>query len=82
MGHVIGIGTIWTLKGLLAGAGTSNPTFKGVNAKKEYGMLKGTGPVAVPVENSGGPGTRDSHWRESLFKNELMFGLSPHPTTH
>ncbi len=75
MGHVIGIGTIWKQKGLLAGAGTTNPTFTGTNAKKEFGILKGTGPVAVPVANVGGPGTRDSHWRESLFQNELMTGI-------
>jgi hypothetical protein len=75
MGHVIGIGTIWTSKGLLVGASTTNPTFKGTNAKKEYGILKGTGPVAVPVENTGGPGTKHSHWRESIFKNELMSGF-------
>src|SRR4029077_6947731 len=48
MGHVIGIGTIWTLKRLLTGAGSENPTFKGTNAR-EYGVLKGTGPIAVPV---------------------------------
>jgi Leishmanolysin len=75
MGHVVGIGTIWTNKGLLVGGTTSNPTFKGTNAKTEYGILKGTGPVAVPVENIGGPGTRNSHWRESIFKNELMSGF-------
>ena len=75
MGHVIGVGTIWTHKGLLAGANTNNPTFKGVEAKKQYGILKGTGPVAVPVENTGGPGTKNSHWRESVFKNELMSGF-------
>ena len=75
MGHVIGIGTIWTSKGLLVGASTTNPTFKGTNAKKEYGILKGTGPVAVPVENTGGPGTKNGHWRESIFKNELMSGF-------
>jgi Leishmanolysin len=74
MGHVIGIGTIWDLKGLLAGAGGPNPTFKGVNAKREYGLLKGLGPTAVPVENGGGAGTQDSHWRESVFKAELMSG--------
>lgn len=79
MGHVIGIGTIWSFKGLLAGAGTNNPTFKGTNAKKEYGILKGTGPKTVPVENTGGPGTRDSHWRESLFRNELMSGFIAAP---
>lgn len=79
MGHVIGIGTIWSRKGVLTGAGTSNPRFTGTNAKKEYGILKGTGPLAVPVENSGGAGTRDSHWRESVFKSELMSGFIAAP---
>jgi hypothetical protein len=79
MGHVIGIGTIWPHKGLLSGAGTSNPTFKGVNAKKEYGDLTGSAPTPVPVENGGGAGTRDSHWRESVFKNELMSGFIAAP---
>lgn len=79
MGHVIGIGTVWPRKGLLAGANTNNPGFTGTNAKKEFGILKGTGPVAVPVENTGGPGTRNSHWRESLFKNELMSGFIAAP---
>src|SRR5215207_4498866 len=31
--------------------------------------------TAIPVENSGGSGTRDSHWRESTFNNELMTGF-------
>jgi Leishmanolysin len=75
MGHVIGIGTVWDLKGLLAGAGTSNPTFTGTGAKREYGVLKRTKPLPVPVENSGGPGTRDGHWRESVFRTELMSGF-------
>jgi hypothetical protein len=30
--------------------------------------------LKVPVENTGGPGTADSHWRESVFGNELMTG--------
>ena len=75
MGHVIGIGTIWEDKGLLAGAGTNNPRFTGASAKRAYGRLRGTGPTAVPVENTGGAGTRDGHWRESVFKNELMSGF-------
>jgi hypothetical protein len=75
MGHVLGIGTIWTDKGLLRGVGTSNPTFVGPNAMVEYGVLRGTGPTEVPVENEGGAGTRDSHWRERLFQNELMSGI-------
>lgn len=79
MGHVIGIGTIWIRKGLLTGEATANPTFKGTNAKREFGVLRGTGPVAVPVENTGGPGTKNSHWRESVFKNELMSGFIAAP---
>jgi len=75
MGHVLGFGTIWTQKSLLKGAGTSNPTFVGKNAMREYGTLRGTGPKRVPVENTGGPGTADSHWREAVFHNELMTGF-------
>jgi leishmanolysin len=79
MGHVLGIGTIWVAKGLLVGANGNNPTFTGKNAKKEYGVLKGSGPAAVPVENTGGAGTRNSHWRESVFRNELMTGFVAGP---
>ena len=79
MGHVLGIGTIWTAKGLLTGSSGNNPTFTGTNAKKEYGTLKGTGPSAVPVENTGGPGTKNSHWRETVFRNELMTGFVAGP---
>lgn len=75
MGHVLGIGTIWTRKNLLKNAGKANPTFVGAKAEKEFGALKGTGPTPVPVENTGGIGTRDSHWRETVFGNELMTGF-------
>jgi hypothetical protein len=77
MGHVIGSGTIWDDKGFLKGRGTENPTFEGPSAMEEYGKLRGDGtgpPTPVPVENEGGPGTRDSHWRESVFRNELLTG--------
>jgi hypothetical protein len=79
MGHVLGIGTVWKRKRLLRGAGTSNPTFIGTTAKVEFGILKGTGPAAVPVENTGGPGTADGHWRETVFRNELMSGFIAAP---
>ncbi|MFJ1708258.1 leishmanolysin-related zinc metalloendopeptidase [Kitasatospora sp. NPDC088346] len=73
MGHVLGIGTVWTDFDLLHGAGTSNPTFTGPGAAAEFGKLLGAGEaVPVPVANVGGPGSRDSHWRESVFRNELM----------
>lgn len=75
MGHVLGIGTIWTRKGLLQGFGTTNPTFTGARASEEFGRLRGSGPTPVPVENTGGTGTANSHWRETVFVNELMTGF-------
>ena len=29
----------------------------------------------MPVENTGGVGTRGSHWRETVFRTELMSGF-------
>lgn len=75
MGHVIGVGTIWGIKGLLSGAGGTNPLFTGLNATAQYNATFGTSGTGVPVENSGGPGTRDSHWRESVLDTELMTGF-------
>jgi Leishmanolysin len=76
MGHVLGVGTIWEDKSLLRGAGTSTPTFIGQGAMQEYATLRGaTDLIAVPVENSGGQGTRDSHWKDDVFGNELMTGF-------
>lgn len=74
MGHVLGIGTIWSTRGLLSGAGTSNPLFTGAQARAQYNAIFGTNAAGVPVENTGGSGTRDAHWRESTFGNELMTG--------
>lgn len=74
IGHVLGIGTLWQSLGLLTGAGTSNSGFTGPLAVAEYNALFGGQATAVPVENAGGNGTRDAHWRESTFGNELMTG--------
>jgi len=74
IGHVLGIGTLWQAKGLLVGAGTSNPVFTGAQAVSAYNAIFGTSAIGVPVENSGGDGTRDAHWRESAFNNEIMTG--------
>jgi Leishmanolysin len=80
MGHVLGIGTIWKLKGLLRGEGTTNPTFAGQGAITEYQKLRAASSRAwVPVENTGGPGTREGHWRESVFRHELMSGFISEP---
>ncbi len=74
MGHILGIGTIWENRGLLSGAGTSNPIFVGAQATAAYNQLFGTSARGVPVENTGGAGTADGHWRDTIFVNELMTG--------
>jgi hypothetical protein len=74
MGHVLGFGTLWSSRGLLSGAGTSNPRFTGAQATAAYNQIFGRNETGVPVENTGGSGTRDSHWRETTFGNELMTG--------
>jgi len=75
MGHVLGVGTLWQTKGLLVGAGTANPQFIGAQAVAQYNAVFGTTASSVPVENTGGRGTRDAHWRESVFMSELMTGF-------
>jgi subtilisin-like proprotein convertase family protein len=76
MGHVLGFGTLWSRMNLIVSAGTVNPTFIGANAMREYAVLTGrSDPTPVPVENTGGPGTRDGHWRERVFGNELLTGF-------
>jgi hypothetical protein len=79
MGHVLGIGTLWAMKGLIGASGTDNPVFTGASARQAYGALKGGPAQDVPVENEGGEGTAEGHWREILFRNELMSGFISAP---
>ncbi len=88
MGHVLGFGgPLWgypqpSLGGetLLAdpagGGGTPLPDthFVGPNAVAEFDAVGGTGysGAKVPVENTGGQGTVNGHWREDVMGNELM----------
>jgi len=80
MGHVLGIGTLWSIFGVLQdpSGGTSLDTYySGTNGIAGFDAIGGTaytGGRKVPVENSGGAGTANSHWRESVLKNELMTG--------
>jgi hypothetical protein len=74
IGHVLGFGTLWPSFGLLAFG--PEPYFTGAHALQSYRALGGTsahGP-GVPVEGTGGAGTANAHWRESVFGNELMTG--------
>ncbi|MGH7615043.1 MAG: leishmanolysin-related zinc metalloendopeptidase [Gemmatimonadales bacterium] len=76
MGHVLGLGTRWG--SLLVGSNGSDPHFVGVEALAAFDRVGGAGYSAgakVPVENCCGSGTRNSHWRESVFDTELMTGF-------
>jgi len=82
MGHVLGFGTLWPSDFLLANPSgcdsTQDPHFVGSQGLAAFDRIGGASYVAsakVPVENQGGPGTCDAHWRESVFKNELMTGF-------
>jgi hypothetical protein len=76
MGHVLGFGTIFDRLGLIRGSGGPDPVFIGPGAMLEYAALRGGMPEEpVPLANVGGPGTRDGHWREATFANELMTGF-------
>ncbi len=90
MGHVLGLGTLWSLFGFLQNPSLpSSPGvdthFDGPKAIEAFDALGGTsytGGAKVPVENSmGGEGTRDGHWRESVFDEELMTGFISAPGT-
>jgi hypothetical protein len=82
MGHVLGFGTLWPSQylNLLAEPASSDgadPHFTGPHAISAFDAVGGTDYIGakVPVEDKGGPGTEDSHWRESVFGKELMTGF-------
>jgi len=83
MGHVLGIGTLWDLKNLLVDRSPTSGApldtyFNGTNGIAGFNSIGGnsyTGGQKVPVENTGGGGTVNSHWRESVLRNELMTGF-------
>jgi hypothetical protein len=80
MAHVLGFGTIWSDLGLLANPslpGGADPHFTGSRARTAFDAVGGasyTASLKVPVEKTGGLGSADAHWRESVFGNELMTG--------
>ncbi|MEX2530658.1 MAG: putative Ig domain-containing protein [Gemmatimonadota bacterium] len=79
IGHVLGFGTLWEFDGreLLVDEGGTDPRFVGEAAVAAY-LDMGGPDDDIPVENTGGSGTRDSHWRQSDFQNEVMTGfISP-----
>ena len=92
MGHVLGIGSLWNTFGLITGFGSTDPQYTGARGVFEYQALLGAGRLAssVPVENmkitqagfvpgKPGDGSYASHWRESIFTNELMTSVAERP---
>ena len=82
LGHALGFGTLWASKGFLENPSLANigadTHFDGPSAVTAFDAVGGdvyTGGQKVPVENEDGVGSRDSHWRLAVFRNELMTGL-------
>lgn len=84
-GHTLGFsGFMWQFQGgagddvgphqLVVGANTSDPRFVGPLAVREYRDAGGSG-TSAPIESGGGDGTAGSHWRETVFDDELMTGF-------
>ena len=85
--HVVGLGTLWKSRGLLADTGTVNVRVTGPLAAASCVNDHGGAAVclgAVPAENcldlpssvTCGAGTINAHWKESLFRTELMTGYA------
>jgi hypothetical protein len=94
MAHVLGIGTMWSARynnsKALAVQGSIDPEYfgpAGMGAAAGMGFTGfsvGTDGLAqldpVPLEDTGGAGTAGSHWRRSVFGNELMIGWASSST--
>lgn len=79
MGHAIGLGSLWERFRLVVGIGTTNPTYIGASAVREYNSVFGVRASGVPLEAGGGPGTAGAHWRETIFETEIMSGYAEPP---
>lgn len=85
--HCLGFGTIWDPEmglGLITGEGTTNPRFTGARALATAKSTNGAPSTwtSLPLDNTGGVGTLNSHWRQPEFGQEMMTGYIPtSPTT-
>jgi hypothetical protein len=75
--HVVGVGTLWNSFSLIADRGTEQSRYTGTFGVGGCVAIGGASvcPGSVPLENTGGAGTADSHWRDAVFFNELMTGF-------
>ncbi len=79
MGHVLGFGGVmWQEQGFLADPSDDNVArdthFTGEKAIAAFDSIGGNAysDAKVPVENVGGEGTANGHWREEVMGNEMM----------
>ena len=85
MGHALGYSSgPWEIHNLLKNPSrdsfgrpidpSPDTYFSGANAVAAFDAAGGASysGAKVPVENTQGPGSRDSHWRESVMQSELM----------
>lgn len=73
MGHVLGLGTLWSLSGFNSNFGE----YTGSNALATYRQMSGNNAATyVPLETNGGGGTANAHWSEAVFDTELMTGYA------
>jgi hypothetical protein len=80
MGHALGLGySYWSADGMLTDpVSLSFPSqdtwFSGAQARAAFDLAGGTAYTGnkVPVENAGGSGLDNEHWRESVMGSELM----------
>lgn len=77
--HVVGIGTLWELNGLID---VVLFRYLGPNGNNEWQFEWPTEYAAdpfaaegAPIEDGGGDGTALAHWEEDVFLNELMTGF-------
>jgi hypothetical protein len=79
IGHVLGLQAFsWDRRSLLVDRGGTDPHFQGAVGREQFRQIGGaTYPgIPVPLENTGGVGTRDSHWRLNVLRRELMVGFA------
>jgi hypothetical protein len=84
-GHVLGFGTLWSDLGVIISPNSNAVAFTGAAGRQAYTASLSPGSTTpsnadVPVENcvgipTCGAGTRDGHWREPVFTNEIMTGF-------
>ena len=79
MAHAIGFGTLWDHLDLLrnpaSGFGGQDTQFTGDSAVAAWGRIRGDhypDSEFVPVQHQGGEGVWNGHWRELVFRSELM----------